>query len=60
VLNSECQTSNVHGVYVKRQPIPVDMKKSNLKAEIQKALDSTYMHLNAGSCRYIRNLKSTS
>ncbi|GAB5587735.1 proteasome-interacting protein cic1 [Umbelopsis nana] len=38
----------------KKQPIPVDLKKPNLKAEIQKALDSTYMHLNAGSCSAIK------
>ncbi|KAG2187505.1 hypothetical protein INT44_005194 [Umbelopsis vinacea] len=38
----------------KKQPIPVDMKKSNLKAEIEKALSSTYMHLNGGSCSAIK------
>ena len=30
------------------------MKKSNLKAEIEKALSSTYMHLNGGSCSAIK------
>ncbi|KAJ2960705.1 hypothetical protein NQZ79_g3906 [Umbelopsis isabellina] len=38
----------------KKQPIPVDMTKSNLKAEIERALDSTYMHINAGSCSAIK------
>jgi ribosome biogenesis protein UTP30 len=30
------------------------MTKSNLKAEIERALDSTYMHINAGSCSAIK------
>ncbi|RKP06446.1 ribosomal protein L1/ribosomal biogenesis protein [Thamnocephalis sphaerospora] len=34
----------------KKQPIPVDLTKSNLKAEIMRACYSTYMHIPAGTC----------
>lgn len=38
----------------KRVPIPIDMTKGNLKAEIRRALDSTYMQTNAGLCTSIK------
>ncbi|KAG0311638.1 hypothetical protein BGZ99_010004 [Dissophora globulifera] len=34
----------------KKQPIPVDMTKGDLKREIAKAMGSTYMHLTSGTC----------
>jgi ribosome biogenesis protein UTP30 len=34
----------------KKQPIPVDMTKGDLKKEIARALGSTYMHLTPGTC----------
>jgi len=38
----------------KKQPVPVNLTKSNLKAEIARACDSTYMHLAAGTCCAIK------
>ncbi|RKP25341.1 ribosomal protein L1/ribosomal biogenesis protein, partial [Syncephalis pseudoplumigaleata] len=38
----------------KKLPIPVNMDKTNLKAEIMRACHSTYMSLSAGTCLSIR------
>ena len=37
----------------KKQPIPVDMTKGDLKKEIARAIGSTYMHMNTGTCTYV-------
>jgi ribosome biogenesis protein UTP30 len=37
----------------KKQPIPVDMTKSDLKKEIARAIGSTYMHTTSGTCTYV-------
>ena len=37
----------------KKQPIPVDLRKKNLSAEIDRVLASTYLHLNKGVCTYV-------
>ncbi|KAG0331563.1 hypothetical protein BG004_001614 [Podila humilis] len=34
----------------KKQPIPVDLTKSDLKKEIARAIGSTYMHQTSGTC----------
>lgn len=34
----------------KKQPIPVDMTKADLKKEIARAIGSTYMHQTTGTC----------
>lgn len=39
----------------KRHPIPVNLVHSNLQKEIDTARNSTYMHLNRGSCQYVFN-----
>jgi len=33
-----------------RQPIPVSLAKKDLKAELEKAISSTYFHQNQGTC----------
>ncbi|KAF9345434.1 hypothetical protein BGX34_004779 [Mortierella sp. NVP85] len=38
----------------KKQPIPVDMTKGDLKKEIARALGSTYMHLTPGTCTAVK------
>ncbi|KAF9583324.1 hypothetical protein BGW38_009750 [Lunasporangiospora selenospora] len=38
----------------KKQPIPVDLTKSDLKKEIERAISSTYMHINQGTCSAIK------
>ncbi|KAG0369579.1 ribosomal protein L1p/L10e family-domain-containing protein [Gamsiella multidivaricata] len=38
----------------KKQPIPVDMTKGDLKKEIARAIGSTYMHLTSGTCTAIK------
>ncbi|KAF9574088.1 hypothetical protein EC968_007480 [Mortierella alpina] len=38
----------------KKQPIPVDMTKGDLKKEIARAIGSTYMHMNSGTCTAIK------
>jgi len=37
-----------------RQPIPVNLLKRELKSELEKAISSTYMHQNAGTCLSIK------
>ncbi|KAI9507787.1 ribosomal protein L1p/L10e family-domain-containing protein [Russula earlei] len=36
----------------KKQPIPVCLKRKNLKDELERAISSTYMHQNRGTCTY--------
>jgi ribosome biogenesis protein UTP30 len=36
-----------------RQPIPVSLTHNDLKGELEKAISSTYMHQNRGSCTYV-------
>ncbi|KZT38913.1 ribosomal protein L1 [Sistotremastrum suecicum HHB10207 ss-3] len=45
----------------KKQPIPVDLTKKDLKAELESAIESTYMHQNQGTCTSIKiaNLSHT-
>ncbi|KAG0271355.1 hypothetical protein BGZ95_000842 [Linnemannia exigua] len=38
----------------KKQPIPVDMTKSDLKKEIARAIGSTYMHTTSGTCTAVK------
>ncbi|KAL4249208.1 hypothetical protein ABKN59_006947 [Abortiporus biennis] len=38
----------------KKQPIPVDLTKKDLKAELEKAISSTYFHQNQGTCASIK------
>ncbi|PAV16927.1 ribosomal L1 [Pyrrhoderma noxium] len=38
----------------KKQPIPVSLTKKDLKAELEQAVSSTYMHLNQGTCSSIK------
>ncbi|KAF9934902.1 hypothetical protein FBU30_010169 [Linnemannia zychae] len=38
----------------KKQPIPVDMTKGDLKKEIARAIGSTYMHITSGTCTAIK------
>ncbi|KAF9958458.1 hypothetical protein BGZ65_001434 [Modicella reniformis] len=38
----------------KKQPIPVDMTKGDLKKEIARAIGSTYMHLTPGTCTAVK------
>ncbi|KAJ3287160.1 hypothetical protein HK104_008732 [Borealophlyctis nickersoniae] len=38
----------------KRHPAPVDMTKGNLSAEIDQAINSTYLHFNKGVCNVIK------
>ncbi|KAF9320962.1 hypothetical protein BG000_000544 [Podila horticola] len=38
----------------KKQPIPVDMTKADLKKEIARAIGSTYMHQTTGTCTAVK------
>ncbi|KAG0373864.1 MAG: ribosomal protein L1/ribosomal biogenesis protein [Linnemannia gamsii] len=38
----------------KKQPIPVDMTKTDLKKEIARAIGSTYMHTTSGTCTAVK------
>ncbi|EKM79166.1 hypothetical protein AGABI1DRAFT_120606 [Agaricus bisporus var. burnettii JB137-S8] len=38
----------------KKQPIPVCMTRKDLKGELERAISSTYMHLNNGTCTSIK------
>lgn len=37
-----------------RQPIPVCLKRKDLKGELERAVSSTYMNQNRGTCTYVR------
>ncbi|KAI6117872.1 ribosomal protein L1p/L10e family-domain-containing protein [Pisolithus croceorrhizus] len=38
----------------KKQPIPVNLKCKNLKAELERAIESSYMHQNKGTCTSVK------
>ena len=38
---------------MKRQPIPVSLTKKDLKKELERAISSTYMNQNRGTCTYV-------
>ncbi|KAG6335617.1 hypothetical protein ID866_3474 [Astraeus odoratus] len=38
----------------KRQPIPVNLKRKDLKAELERAIQSSYMHQNKGTCTSVK------
>ncbi|KAH8826784.1 ribosomal protein L1 [Flagelloscypha sp. PMI_526] len=38
----------------KKQPIPVDLTKKDLKTELERAVNSTFMHQNQGTCTSIK------
>jgi len=38
----------------KKQPIPVCLKRKNLKGELERAIFSTYMHQNRGTCTSVK------
>ena len=40
-----------------RQPIPVCLKRKDLKAELERAIFSTYMHQNRGTCTCVPHCK---
>ena len=44
--------SDVYDLY--RQPIPVNLEHTDLKAHLESAVSSTYLHLNAGTCTSIK------
>jgi ribosome biogenesis protein UTP30 len=37
-----------------RQPIPVNLEHTDLKAHLESAVSSTYLHLNAGTCTSVK------
>ena len=44
--------SDGHDIY--RQPIPVNLQHTDLKAHLESAVSSTYLHLNAGTCTSVK------
>jgi ribosome biogenesis protein UTP30 len=44
--------SDIHDLC--RQPIPVNLGHTDLKAHLESAVSSTYLHLNAGTCTSVR------
>ncbi|KAI6042653.1 ribosomal protein L1p/L10e family-domain-containing protein [Pisolithus marmoratus] len=38
----------------KKQPIPVNLKRKDLKAELEHAVESSYMHQNKGTCTSVK------
>ena len=44
--------SDVHDRY--RQPIPINLEHTDLKAHLESAVSSTYLHLNAGTCTSVK------
>ncbi|KAI6027455.1 ribosomal protein L1p/L10e family-domain-containing protein [Pisolithus microcarpus] len=38
----------------KKQPIPVNLKRKNLKTELEHAIESSYMHQNKGTCTSVK------
>ncbi|CAE6464115.1 unnamed protein product [Rhizoctonia solani] len=43
----------------KKQPIPVNLQKKDVKAELERAVSSTYMHQNQGTCTSIKIAPTT-
>ena len=39
---------------IHRQPIPVNLEHNDLKAHLESAVSSTYLHLNAGTCTSVK------
>jgi len=37
----------------KKQPIPVNLTRKDLKTELERAVSSTYFHQNQGTCAYV-------
>ena len=44
--------SDIHDLH--RQPIPVNLEHTDLKAHLESAISSTYLHLNAGTCTSVK------
>ncbi|KAI6147230.1 ribosomal protein L1, partial [Pisolithus tinctorius] len=38
----------------KKQPIPVNLKRKDLKTELERAIESSYMHQNKGTCTSVK------
>ncbi|KAI6030828.1 ribosomal protein L1p/L10e family-domain-containing protein [Pisolithus orientalis] len=38
----------------KKQPIPVNLKRKDLKTELERAVESSYMHQNRGTCTSVK------
>ncbi|KAH7885184.1 ribosomal protein L1p/L10e family-domain-containing protein [Phlebopus sp. FC_14] len=38
----------------KKQPIPVNLKRKDLKGELERAIESSYMHQNRGTCTSVK------
>ena len=43
---------DIHDLH--RQPIPVNIEHTDLKAHLESAVSSTYLHLNAGTCTSVK------
>ncbi|EUC63366.1 ribosomal protein L5 [Rhizoctonia solani AG-3 Rhs1AP] len=43
----------------KKQPVPVNLQKKDVKAELERAVSSTYMHQNQGTCTSIKIAHTT-
>ncbi|CAE6390844.1 unnamed protein product [Rhizoctonia solani] len=43
----------------KKQPIPVNLQKKDVKSELERAVSSTYMHQNQGTCTSIKIAPTT-
>ncbi|QRW20158.1 ribosomal protein L1p/L10e family [Rhizoctonia solani] len=43
----------------KKQPIPVNLQKKDVKSELERAVSSTYMHQNQGTCTAIKIAPTT-
>lgn len=46
-------THDFHADTFDRQPIPVNLTRKDLKGELERAISSTYMHQNQGTCTYV-------
>ncbi|ELU38134.1 ribosomal l1p/L10e family domain-containing protein [Rhizoctonia solani AG-1 IA] len=43
----------------KKQPVPVNLQKKDVKSELERAVSSTYMHQNQGTCTAIKIAPTT-
>ncbi|CAE6413595.1 unnamed protein product [Rhizoctonia solani] len=43
----------------KKQPVPVNLQKKDVKSELERAVSSTYMHQNQGTCTSIKIAPTT-
>ena len=48
-----CDFSPLNAIYHRRQPIPVCLTRKDLKRELERAINSTYMHQNRGTCTWV-------